>query len=991
MKGVERTVVHQLVRSPGAYYTETNKRQTGLLPKTGTVLPQTGAWLDIVTATKTGALQFKINRRRVINGAAFLKAYGLAENNEQLLQMFNHHPGIVAAVEQDTTHDQQTAIEHISDHPGFLGKLETPGPGGLLGENHNMGPAGRYKLNEKLGTNKTTEKFTPEDLTAAIRYYLAFVAGTGNYTTPTGTEMTVEADQIDHLGNRIVRSVGEQLHNSFNRGLAQTLRVASERIQIGRTKNITPRKLLNMRPLISELNSFFVSSSLSQFCAQVNPLDNLTHRRRLTSLGRGALKRETASPKTRDVHPSHYGRICPVETPEGAGIGVITSLSAYAAVGEHGFLTTPYRKVENGEVTTRIEHLTALQEEKVKIAQANAELDENNRFVKPQVLSRWKGQPHIVNSDEVEYMDVSPKQLVSVSAGLIPFLEHDDANRALMGANMQRQALPLIQTEKPLVGTGMEQKAAQDSGTTLTATDTGTVLRVDGDSIRVKYDNQGTIRHELTKYARSNNDTPINQKPHVTTGTKVKPGDLLADGSATSEGELALGKNLLCAFMPWKGYNFEDAIVISEKLVKNDTLTSLQIKKYETKACATKLGDEEITRDIPDVPENVLAGLDETGIVRIGATVQAGDYLVGKVTPRGEETLTPDERLLHAIFGEKSKEVANTSKKVKHGEGGVVIDVQVFSKDDPRIELPPTVNHLVRILIASKHKIASGDKLAGRHGNKGVIAKVLPEEDMPFMADGTPIDIVLSPLGVPSRMNPGQILETHLGWVTSQGWDTTHPLLGTGNPGTPVATPVFDSLSEQELETLLTNTRPDRDGNQLIGQDGKTILYDGQTGEPFEDPITVGYMYILKLDHIVNNKLHMRSTGPYSKVTQQPLGGRSHRGGQRFGEMEVWALEAHGAAHTLREFLTTKSDDVTGRAAAYEAILKGENLPEPGVPESFKVLVRELQGLGFQVETLQNGEVVTLTTRPQPAQMSVFDKKQNSEGWATTWTPSKQT
>jgi DNA-directed RNA polymerase subunit beta len=728
---------------------------------------------------------------------------------------------------------------------------------------------------------------------------------------------------------------------------------------------ITPQSLINIRPIQAALKEFFGTSQLSQFMDQPNPIAGLTHRRRLSALGPGGLSRERAGFEVRDVHPSHYGRMCPIETPEGPNIGLIGTLATYGRVNKFGFIETPYWKVENGVVkTNKAVYLTAAEEDNYTIAQANAPLKNDGTFQNKRVLSRQNGgEVAFVSDKEIDFMDVSPKQICSVTTALIPFLEHDDANRALMGSNMQRQAVPLVKTEAPYVGTGMEENVARDSGEALISNIAGTVEEVSGDEIAVK--EEGTNkkhRFNVLKFKRSNQATSWNQKPLVKVGTKVKPGDVLADGPSTQGGELALGKNLLVGYMPWDGYNFEDSIVISERLVKEDVLTSVHIAEHEIEARDTKLGEEEITRDIPNVAEEVLMDLDEMGIVRIGAEVSPGDYLVGKVTPKGETELTPEERLLRAIFGEKAREVRDTSLRVPHGERGKVIDVQILKRDDGE-DLPPGVNQKVRVYVAIQRKIQVGDKLSGRHGNKGVISKILSVEDMPYMEDGTPIDIMLSPLGVPSRMNLGQILETHLGWAADQGWNEYKGQTKASNgakPGTLISTPVFDGADEDEIHEILRNVNTNRDGNLMVDENGKATLYDGRTGESFDSKITVGYTYILKLIHLVDEKIHARSTGPYSMITQQPLGGKAQFGGQRFGEMEVWALEAYGASYALQELLTIKSDDTVGRVKVYESIVKGDNIPEPGIPESFKVLLKEMQSLCLNVEILSAGEEISM-------------------------------
>ncbi|KRQ85880.1 DNA-directed RNA polymerase subunit beta [Caloramator mitchellensis] len=760
-----------------------------------------------------------------------------------------------------------------------------------------------------------------DDMFASISYCLNLSFGLGY------------VDDIDHLGNRRIRSVGELLQNQFRIGLSRMERVIKERMTIQDLDAATPQQLINTRPVVAAIKEFFGSSQLSQFMDQTNPLSELTNKRRLSALGPGGLSRERAGFEVRDVHHSHYGRMCPIETPEGPNIGLINSLATYARVNEYGFIEAPYRLVdkESGRVLDKVVYLTADEEDQFIIAQANEPLDEEGRFIDKRVTARAKKDIVVVSPHEVDLMDVSPKQVVSVATAMIPFLENDDANRALMGSNMQRQAVPLIKTEAPIVGTGIEYKAAKDSGIIPLAKSDGEVIKVTADNIQIRRDSDGKIEsYKLLKFKRSNQGTTINQRPIVNEGDKVKAGDIIADGPSIDQGEIALGKNILIGFMTWEGYNYEDAILISEELVMNDVFTSIHIEEYECEARDTKLGPEEITRDIPNVGEDALRDLDDRGIIRIGAEVRSGDILVGKVTPKGETELTAEERLLRAIFGEKAREVRDTSLRVPHGEAGIIVDVKIFTRENGD-ELPPGVNELVRVYIAQKRKISVGDKMAGRHGNKGVISRVLPREDMPYLPDGTPLQIVLNPLGVPSRMNIGQVLEVHLGRAAKKlGWH--------------VATPVFDGATEEDIQECLVQAGYD--------PDGKTVLYDGRTGEPFDNRVTVGYMYILKLAHLVDDKIHARSTGPYSLVTQQPLGGKAQFGGQRFGEMEVWAIEAYGAAHTLQEILTVKSDDVVGRVKTYEAIVKGENIPEPGVPESFKVLIKELQSLCLDVKVL---------------------------------------
>ncbi|MGL5911954.1 MAG: DNA-directed RNA polymerase subunit beta, partial [Phycicoccus sp.] len=764
------------------------------------------------------------------------------------------------------------------------------------------------------------------------------------------------------FGNRRLRNVGELIQNQVRTGLSRMERVVRERMTTQDVEAITPQTLINIRPVVASIKEFFGTSQLSQFMDQNNPLAGLTHKRRLSALGPGGLSRDRAGMEVRDVHPSHYGRMCPIETPEGPNIGLIGSLASYGRINSFGFIETPYRKVEKGRITDEVHYLSADEEDEHVIAQANATLnDKGDRFAHERVLVRIKGgEVEYIPADDVDYIDVSPRQMVSAATALIPFLEHDDANRALMGSNMQRQAVPLVRAEAPLVGTGMEYRAAVDSGDVVVAEKAGVVTEVSADLVTVAQDDGTSRTYRISKFARSNQGNSYNQVVRVDEGQRVEAGRLIADGPATEGGEMALGRNLLVAFMPWEGHNYEDAIILSQRLVQDDVLSSIHIEEHEVDARDTKLGPEEITRDIPNVSEDVLADLDERGIIRIGAEVRDGDLLVGKVTPKGETELTPEERLLRAIFGEKAREVRDTSLKVPHGETGTVIGVKVFDKDEGD-ELPPGVNQLVRVYVANKRKITDGDKLAGRHGNKGVISKILPVEDMPFLEDGTPVDVVLNPLGVPGRMNVGQILELHLGWAASRGWEVAGSPDWAGqvpaearaaSPGTRVASPVFDGVREDEIVGLLESTTPTRDGQRLVDGSGKARLFDGRSGEPFPEPVSVGYMYILKLHHLVDDKIHARSTGPYSMITQQPLGGKAQFGGQRFGEMEVWALEAYGAAYALQELLTIKSDDVNGRVKVYEAIVKGDNIPEPGIPESFKVLIKEMQSLCLNVEVL---------------------------------------
>ena len=813
---------------------------------------------------------------------------------------------------------------------------------------------------------------TVDDIFASVNYLLGLDHGIGT------------TDEIDHLGNRRVRSVGELLQNQFRIGFSRMERVIRERMTLQNQENgeITPQSLVNIRPVVAAIKEFIGSSPLSQFMDQNNPLAELTHKRRLSALGPGGLSRDRAGFEVRDVHYTHYGRLCPIETPEGPNIGLISYLATYAKINKYGFVEAPYRKVDKatGTVTDEVVYMTADEEDEYIVAQANEPLDENNHFVRPRVSGRHRNDIQEFDASQVDYMDVSPRMMVSVATACIPFLENDDCNRALMGSNMQRQAVPLMVTQQPLVATGMEYKAATDSGVCVLAAHDGTVEYVDADKIIVRCADGSADTYELIKFMRSNQGNCNNQRPIVNVGDAVKTGDVLADGPATRNGEISLGKNALIGFMTWEGYNYEDAVLLNEKLVREDVYTSIHIEEYETEARDTKLGPEEITRDIPNVGDDALKDLDDRGIIRIGAEVKSGDILVGKVTPKGETELTPEERLLRAIFGEKSREVRDTSLRVPHGETGTVIAVKEITREDAEEdgdELPNGVNQMIRVYIAQHRKITQGDKLSGRHGNKGVISRILPEEDMPFLADGTPVDIMLNPLGVPSRMNLGQVLELHLGWIAHAGWDISldpdaeaawkkYVPQGAekGVPGTPVATPVFDGVRPETIKGLLSCTLPDRDGNKLVGPDGKATLFDGRTGEPFPKPISVGYMYMLKLHHLVDDKIHARSTGPYSMITQQPLGGKAQFGGQRFGEMEVWALEAYGAAYTLHEMMTTKSDDVDGRVRVYGAIVKGENLPPAGIPESFKVLLKEMQSLSLNVEVL-NAEGVAIDMKDE--------------------------
>ncbi|SEH46046.1 DNA-directed RNA polymerase subunit beta [Mycolicibacterium rutilum] len=971
INGTERVVVSQLVRSPGVYFDESIDKSTEKTLHSVKVIPGRGAWLEF-DVDKRDTVGVRIDRKRRQPVTVLLKALGWT--NEQITERFGFSEIMMSTLEKDNTAGTDEALLDIYRklRPG---EPPTKESAQTLLENlffkekrYDLARVGRYKVNKKLGitaepaqTSATT--LTEEDVVATIEYLVRLHDGQKTMTVPGGVEVPVEVDDIDHFGNRRLRTVGELIQNQIRVGLSRMERVVRERMTTQDVEAITPQTLINIRPVVAAIKEFFGTSQLSQFMDQNNPLSGLTHKRRLSALGPGGLSRERAGLEVRDVHSSHYGRMCPIETPEGPNIGLIGSLSVYARVNPFGFIETPYRKVNDGVVSDQIDYLTADEEDRHVVAQANSPTDENGRFVEDRVLVRRKGgEVEYVSSNEVDYMDVSPRQMVSVATAMIPFLEHDDANRALMGANMQRQAVPLVRSEAPLVGTGMELRAAIDAGDVVVSDKPGVVEEVSADYITVMADDGTRQTYRMRKFARSNHGTCANQRPIVDAGQRVEAGQVVADGPCTENGEMALGKNLLVAIMPWEGHNYEDAIILSNRLVEEDVLTSIHIEEHEIDARDTKLGAEEITRDIPNVSDEVLADLDERGIVRIGAEVRDGDILVGKVTPKGETELTPEERLLRAIFGEKAREVRDTSLKVPHGESGKVIGIRVFSREDDD-ELPAGVNELVRVYVAQKRKISDGDKLAGRHGNKGVIGKILPVEDMPFLPDGTPVDIILNTHGVPRRMNIGQILETHLGWVAKAGWkingspDWASALpeeLLEAEPGSIVSTPVFDGAREAELQGLLSATLPNRDGEKLVDDDGKARLFDGRSGEPFPYPVTVGYMYILKLHHLVDDKIHARSTGPYSMITQQPLGGKAQFGGQRFGEMECWAMQAYGAAYTLQELLTIKSDDTVGRVKVYEAIVKGENIPEPGIPESFKVLLKELQSLCLNVEVLSS-------------------------------------
>ncbi|WP_104177461.1 DNA-directed RNA polymerase subunit beta [Cryobacterium sp. Y50] len=979
INGTERVVVSQLVRSPGVYFNREQEKTSDKDIYSARVIPSRGAWLEF-EIDKRDQVGVRIDRKRKQSVTVFLKALGLT--SEQILEEFKGYASIELTLEKDNILTKEEALKDIYRklRPGE--QVAAEAARALLdnfffnSKRYDLAKVGRYKINRKLGLEAplSDSVLTLTDILATIKYLVALH---DNQTTLPGlrdgkmTDINIDIDDIDHFGNRRIRAVGELIQNQVRTGLSRMERVVRERMTTQDIEAITPQTLINVRPVVAAIKEFFGTSQLSQFMDQNNPLAGLTHKRRLSALGPGGLSRDRAGVEVRDVHPSHYGRMCPIETPEGPNIGLIGSLASFAQINAFGFIETPYRRVLNNKVTETIDYLTASEEDDFIVAQANAPLTKDSHFAETRVLARKKGgEVDLVPAEDIGYMDVSPRQMVSVATSLIPFLEHDDANRALMGANMQRQAVPLLLSDSPLVGTGMEVYTAIDAGDVLTALKPGVVSEVSADVVTIQLDEGGTQDYYLRKFSRSNQGTSFNHRVIVNAGERIEAGEVIADGPATDQGELALGKNLLVAFMPWEGYNFEDAIILSQNLVKDDTLSSIHIEEYEVDARDTKLGKEEITRDLPNVSPDFLADLDERGIIRIGAEVRPGDILVGKVTPKGETELSAEERLLRAIFNEKSREVRDTSLKVPHGERGTIIGVKVFDSQDGDDELGSGVNQRVVVFIAQKRKITEGDKLAGRHGNKGVISRILPIEDMPFLADGTPVDIILNPLGIPGRMNFGQVLETHLGWIAKQGWDVEgkpkwaarlpeHAF--SAAPGTKVATPVFDGALEIEIEGLLDSTTLTRDGERLIGSTGKTQLFDGRSGEPFPMPVSVGYMYILKLHHLVDDKIHARSTGPYSMITQQPLGGKAQFGGQRFGEMEVWALEAYGAAYALQELLTIKSDDILGRVKVYEAIVKGENIQEPGIPESFKVLIKEMQSLCLNVEVLSaDGTAVSL-------------------------------
>ncbi|MGM0444853.1 MAG: DNA-directed RNA polymerase subunit beta [Bacillota bacterium] len=920
INGAERVIVNQLIRSSGVYFDD-ERTKDGRRLINGSIIPNRGAWIEF-EYDKKRIISVRVDRKRKMPSTILFRALGYG-SDEELIELLGDSKVILDTLDRDSTDSQDEALIDLYKklRPGEPPTLESAK--NLIDslffdpKRYDLAAVGRYKLNKKLGLDidKNKRFLDKKDIIETVRYMVKLVH----------EEPDAYIDDIDHLGNRRLKTVGELLQNQFRIGLSRMERVVRERMTIQDIDVVTPQALMNTRPVVAAIQEFFGSSQLSQFMDQTNPMSELTHKRRLSALGPGGLSRERAGFDVRDVHHSHYGRICPIETPEGPNIGLIGALGTYAMTNEYGFIMTPYRKIENGKTTGEIDYLTADEEDLNIVAQANTKLDDEGNIVKDEVVARHRGDILEVSPEEVDYMDVSTKQLVGVSAAMIPFLENDDANRALMGANMQRQAVPLLKTDAPIVATGMEHKAAKDSGLVVVADNSGTVKKVTSRKIVIENEEGDLDKYRLMKFKRSNQGSCMNQTPIVNEGDEIEKGDTIADGPSTDQGEMALGRNALIAFMPWEGYNYEDAILISEKLVKEDHFTSVHIEEHEAEARDTKLGPEEITRDIPNVSENSLKDLDDRGIIRVGAEVKEGDILVGKVTPKGETELSAEERLLRAIFGEKAREVRDTSLKVPHGEEGIVVDVKVFSREQGD-ELKPGVNKLVRVYIANKRKIAVGDKFAGRHGNKGVISRILPEEDMPFLENGEPVEIVLNPLGVPSRMNIGQVLETHLGMAAKA-------------LGLYVETPVFNGALEEEVEEFLEKAGYNRNG--------KMTLYDGRNGKPFDHDITVGYMYILKLHHLVDDKIHARSTGPYSLVTQQPLGGKAQFGGQRFGEMEVWALEAYGAAYSLQEMLTVKSDDVIGRVKTYEAIVKGEEVPPPGVPESFKVLIKEMQSLGL--------------------------------------------
>ena len=978
INGTERVVVSQLVRSPGVYFGSERDKASDKTLYNAKVIPSRGAWLEFET-DKRDILSVRIDRKRKQPATLLVRALGLAETREEIIDLLGSDEMVLRTLDRDpATTKEESLIELYKrfrpGEPPTIDSARTLLEGLFFNpQRYDLAKVGRYKINKKLGFDQeeaTCSTLTEEDITKTMQYIIGLHAGAEG----------VKVDDIDHFGNRRIRTVGELIQNQFRIGLSRMERVVRERMSMQEPDEITPQSLVNIRPIVAAIKEFFGSSQLSQFMDQANLAAGITHKRRLSALGPGGLSRERAGFEVRDVHNSHYGRMCPIETPEGPNIGLIGSLATFGRINPYGFIETPYRRVVDGKVTDDIDYLTADEEENHTIAQANEKFnletrefgttDENGNFVKAaRVLCRTKdadgvfGEPGEVLPEQVDYMDVSPRQMTSVATSLIPFLEHDDANRALMGSNMQRQAVPLLKPHAPLVGTGMEHRIAVDSGEILIAQNPGVVDYVDGQTIIVLNNDGEYDEYLVPKFQRSNQSGCMNHRPIVRKGDEVAAGDVLADGPSCDGGELALGQNLMVAYMPWEGYNYEDAIIVSERVVSEDLLTSIHISEYELDARDTKLGPEEITREIPNISDDMIGDLDADGVIRVGAEVFPGDVLVGKVTPKGETELTAEERLLRAIFGEKAREVRDTSLKVPHGSGGRVIDIHRFSRAAGD-ELAPGVNELVRIYVAQKRKVQQGDKLSGRHGNKGVISRVLPVEDMPYLADGTPIDVMLNPLGVPSRMNVGQLLENHLGWAAKWGWNddpnSDEPVEGPQF----VATPVFDGATEEEISDAieaanrnLINWNHKKYGDLArdefvpqLSRTGKTWLFDGRTGEKFREPITVGQTYILKLGHMVDDKIHARSTGPYSLITQQPLGGKAQFGGQRFGEMEVWALYAYGASNVLQEILTVKSDDTSGRVKSYEAIVKGENTPAPEVPESFKVLVKEMKSLCLNVE-----------------------------------------
>ena len=977
INGTERVVVSQLVRSPGVYFSSERDKTSDKTIYNAKIIPSRGAWLEFET-DKRDVLSVRIDRKRKQPATLLLRALGIAETREEIIELLGDSEMVIRTLDRDpaTTKEESLIELYRRFRPGEPPTIDSARTllDGLFfnPQRYGLAKVGRYKINKKLGFDPENDNptLTQEDIIETMRYIVALHDGEEGYHT----------DDIDHFGNRRIRTVCELIQNQFRIGLSRMERVVRERMSMQEPDDITPQSLVNIRPIVAAIKEFFGSSQLSQFMDQTNPAAGITHKRRLSALGPGGLSRERAGFEVRDVHTSHYGRMCPIETPEGPNIGLIGSLATYARINPYGFIETPYRRVVDGKVTDDIDYLTADEEENYTIAQANelfnletrefGHTDEDGVFHKSaRVLCRTRdangvfGEPDEVDPMNVQYMDVSPRQMTSVATSLIPFLEHDDANRALMGSNMQRQAVPLLRPNAPLVGTGIEHRIAVDSGEILVTQNAGVVDYVDGQTIIVEREDGEYDEYLVPKFQRSNQSGCMNHKPIVKKGDRVEVGDVLADGPSCDGAELSLGQNLMVAYMPWEGFNYEDAIIISERVVAEDLLTSIHISEYEIDARDTKLGPEEITREIPNISEDMISDLDADGIIRIGAEVNPGDVLVGKVTPKGETELTAEERLLRAIFGEKAREVRDTSLKVPHGAGGRVINVVRSSRLDGD-ELAPGVNELVRVFVAQKRKIQQGDKLSGRHGNKGVISRILPVEDMPYLADGTPIDVILNPLGVPSRMNVGQLLECHLGWAAKWGWsdaeETDEVVAGPMH----VATPVFDGATEKEISDViekanrnLVNMHKEKYGDLArlefvpqLSRTGKTWLYDGRTGEKFREPITVGQSYILKLGHLVDDKIHARSTGPYSLITQQPLGGKAQFGGQRFGEMEVWALYSYGASNVLQEILTIKSDDTSGRVKSYEAIVKGESIPAPEVPESFKVLIKEMRSLCLNVE-----------------------------------------